>query len=128
VTGAGVMRAPCGGCGSSIRGDGHAEADGGTGLRAPVDLGDLVVGAGEADLESFNLAEPAFAFGFGDAGGEVLADLGDPGPLRRVGPVQAAPQAAVLMDAGGPERAPAGAGGDFAAFENGRGTRPIRRR
>jgi hypothetical protein len=30
-----------------------------------VDLGEFVVGAGEADLESFDFAEPAFAFGFG---------------------------------------------------------------
>jgi hypothetical protein len=44
-------------------------------------LGELVAGAGEADLESFDFSEPAFAFGFGDAGGEVVADLGDAGPL-----------------------------------------------
>jgi hypothetical protein len=31
--------------------------------------------SGEADLESFYFAVPAFAFGFGDAGGEVVADL-----------------------------------------------------
>src|SRR5712691_11944327 len=84
---------------------------------APVDLGELVVGAGEADLESLDLAEPAFAFGFGDPGGEVDADFGDARPLGRVGPVHAAPQAAVLVDAGGSERAPARAGGDLAALE-----------
>jgi hypothetical protein len=42
-----------------------------------VDLGEFVLGAGEADLESFGFAEPAFAVGFGDAGDEVVADLGD---------------------------------------------------
>jgi hypothetical protein len=29
-----------------------------------VDLGEFVVGAGEADSESFDFAEPAVAFGF----------------------------------------------------------------
>jgi hypothetical protein len=56
-------------------------------------LGELVFGAGEADFEAFDFAEPAFAFGFGDAGGQVVADLGDAGPLGRVGPVQGAAQA-----------------------------------
>jgi hypothetical protein len=55
----------------------HAESDEGWGAGAAVDLGELVLGAGEADLESFGFAEPAFAVGFGDAGGEVVADLGD---------------------------------------------------
>jgi hypothetical protein len=32
-----------------------------------VDLSELVVGAGEADLQSLDFAEPAFALGFGDA-------------------------------------------------------------
>ena len=44
---------------------GQAEVDSGWG-RAPVDLGEFVVGPGEADLESFDFAEPAFAFGGGD--------------------------------------------------------------
>jgi hypothetical protein len=38
---------------------------------AAVDLGELVVGAGEADPEPLDLAGPAFLLGFGDAGGEV---------------------------------------------------------
>ena len=49
-------------------------------MGAAVDLGELVLGASEADLESFDFAEPAFdfaepafVFGFGDAGGEVVA-------------------------------------------------------
>jgi hypothetical protein len=42
-----------------------------------VDLSEFVLGSGEADLESFDFAEPAFALGFGDAGGEVVADLGE---------------------------------------------------
>ncbi len=51
-----------------------------------VDLDEFVVGAGEADLEPFNLAEPAFAFSFDDAGDEVVADLGEPVALGGVGP------------------------------------------
>ncbi len=70
----------------------------------PVDLGELVVGAGEADLESFDFAEPAFVFGFADAGDQVVADLGDAGPLGGVGPEHRAADAGVLMDAGGGER------------------------
>ena len=58
-----------------------------------IDLGEFAVGASEADLESFDLAEPAFAFGLGDAGDEVVADLGDAGPLGRFGPEHGAPEA-----------------------------------
>ena len=47
---------------------GHAEVDGLVlALQGGADLGELVLGAGEADLEVLDLAEPAFAFGFGDA-------------------------------------------------------------
>ena len=84
----------------SVRGGGaaeggHAESDRAGGACAPVDLGELVFGAGAADLESFGFAGPAFAVGFGDAGGEVVADLGDAVPLGGVGPVQGASQAAL---------------------------------
>jgi hypothetical protein len=71
------------------------------------DLGEFVVGAGEADLESFDFAEPAFVFGFGYAGCEAVADLGDAGPLGRVGPEHGAPEAGVLVNAGGGESAAA---------------------
>src|SRR5215469_5562720 len=71
---------------------------------APVDLGKFVVGAGEADFESFDFAEPAFVFGFCDAGGQVVADFGDAGPLSGVGPEHRAADAGVLVDAGGGER------------------------
>ena len=60
---------------------------------APVDLGELVVGACEADLESFDFAEPAFAFGFADPGDQVAADFGDAGPLGGLGPEHRAPEA-----------------------------------
>jgi hypothetical protein len=54
---------------SGAHGEGQGRDAGVDGGGAPVDLGELVVGACEADVESFGFAEPAFAFGFGDAGG-----------------------------------------------------------
>ena len=77
----------------------------------------LALGAGEADLESFDLAEPALGFGFGDAGDEVVADLVQAGPGGGVGAQQRAAQAAVFVDAGGVVGAAAVAEGDLAAFE-----------
>ena len=54
----------------------HAELDrGGLPPQGSVDLGELVVGAGEADLQSFGFAGPALAFGFSDAVVQVGADL-----------------------------------------------------
>ena len=50
--------------------DGLGAAGGGL-----VGLGEFLVCPGEADLESFGFAGPAFAFGFGDAGVEVVADF-----------------------------------------------------
>jgi hypothetical protein len=44
-----------------------------------VDLGELVVGAGEADFEAFGFAEPALTLGLGDASDQVVADLRDAG-------------------------------------------------
>jgi hypothetical protein len=46
-----------------------------------VDLGELVLDAGEADLEALDLAEPAFALGLGDAVVKVDADLLEPAAL-----------------------------------------------
>ncbi len=53
---------------------------------ASVDLREFVFGASQADLESFDLAEPALTFGFGDAGGQVVADLEQPLPLGGIRP------------------------------------------
>jgi len=49
-------------------------------------LGELVVGAGEADLQAFGFAGPALAFGFGDAVVQVGADLLEPVALGWVWP------------------------------------------
>ncbi|HEX5298803.1 MAG TPA: hypothetical protein VFW50_17610, partial [Streptosporangiaceae bacterium] len=73
---------------------GHAEVDGGGLPRwGRVDLGELVVGAGEADPQAFDFAEPALAFGFGDAVVQVGADLLEPGALGGVWPQERAPDA-----------------------------------
>ncbi|BCB84877.1 hypothetical protein [Phytohabitans suffuscus] len=56
-------------------------------------MGEFVFGAGEADLESFDLTEPSFAFGFGDSGLQVVADFDEPVALGWVGPEQRASDA-----------------------------------
>ncbi len=58
-----------------------------------IHLGELVPGAGQADLQSFGLAEPAGRFGLGDTGGQVAADLSKARPLGGVGAQQRAAQA-----------------------------------
>jgi hypothetical protein len=80
--------------GGAVEG-GHSESDRGWGAGAAVDLGELVFGAGEADLESFGFAGPAFVAGFCDAGGEVVADLSGTVALGRAGPVESASQSAL---------------------------------
>ena len=55
-------------------------------LQGRLDLGELVLGAGEADLETLDLAEPAFTLGFGDAVVQVGADLLQPAALGGVRP------------------------------------------
>lgn len=51
---------------------------------APSELAELLLGASQADLETFDFAEPAFRLGLGDAGDQVVADLGKPCPLGGV--------------------------------------------
>jgi hypothetical protein len=75
---------------------GDAELDG---LAAASDdlvhLGEFGAGAGEADLQSFGLSEPAAGLGFGDAGDEVVADLDQAMPGSWVWPQERAAQAAL---------------------------------
>ena len=72
---------------------GNAEADGGGAAGGDlVHLGEFVPGAGQADLQAFGFAEPVAGLGFGDAGGEAVADLHQAGPLGRVGAQQRAAQ------------------------------------
>lgn len=84
-----------------------------------VELRKLLLGSGKTDLQSFNLAEPAFRLGFGDSGDQVVADLGKPCPLGRVRPEERASDTSVLMDAGGSEGACAGADGHLPLLEMG---------
>jgi hypothetical protein len=49
-----------------------------------VDLCELVFGSREADPESFDFSEPAFAFCLVDAGDEVVAELREAGTLGGV--------------------------------------------
>lgn len=63
---------------------GHSEVDLGVTCRQVVDLGEFLLGSGEADLESFDFTEPALAVGFGDAGQQVVTDLEQAGALGRV--------------------------------------------
>jgi len=65
---------------------GHAEVNGGAPPGEIMELGELVPGSSEADLQALGLAEPAFVLGFVDAGLEVVAQVGQPRPLGRVGP------------------------------------------
>src|SRR4051794_41807891 len=81
---------------------GNAEVDG---LAAAggdlVHLGELGLGAGEADLQALGLAEPALGFGLGDAGDEVVADLDQAGAGGGGGGQQRGAEAAGLGGAGG---------------------------
>jgi hypothetical protein len=66
---------------------GHAELDGvGLARERGGDLGELVFGPGEADLQALDLAEPALALGLGDPVAEVVANLLQAGPLGGVRP------------------------------------------
>ena len=67
--------------------------DGRTVLQGRVDLGELVLGAGEADLESLDLAGPALALGLGNAVMQVVPDLLEPSALVGRWPQERAPDA-----------------------------------
>jgi hypothetical protein len=53
-------------------------------LERGVDLGELVFGAGQADVQSFDFTEPPLAGGLDDPGFQVVTDLFEPCTLRRV--------------------------------------------
>ncbi|MFE7394941.1 hypothetical protein [Streptomyces sp. NPDC057582] len=58
-----------------------------------VELGELILRAREADVESFDLAEPAFPLCFGDAVDEVVPDLHEAVALGGVGAKEGATDA-----------------------------------
>ena len=71
-----------GGAASDVAEGGGAQADGGVAAGGePVDLGEFGVRGGEADLESFGFAGPAFSPSFVDAGDQFVADGRQTGPL-----------------------------------------------
>ena len=84
-----------------------------------VHAGELLFGCGDADLNAFELAEPAFSFSFQASLREVDADLFEPGPLGGVGAQHRAADASVFMDAGSAIGATAGSEFDFAFEEVG---------
>jgi hypothetical protein len=65
--------------------------DGGAPPGELVELGKFLPGGGKADLQALGLAEPAFALGFVDAGQQVGAQAGQPGPLSPVRPQERTP-------------------------------------
>ena len=56
------------------------------GLESGIELGQLVLGAGQADLQALDLSEPALPLSFGDPVEQVVADLGQTVSLGRLGP------------------------------------------
>ena len=57
-------------------------------------------------LRGWTTCAPAFAFGFGDAGGQVVADFGNTWALSGIRPVHAATYATVLVTHGVPTARP----------------------
>ncbi|MCB8908344.1 MULTISPECIES: hypothetical protein [unclassified Streptomyces] len=70
----------------------HPEHHRAFGVRS-IDLLDLGFGAGQADLEALDLAEPSFVLGLDDSGMEVVADLDESVPLSWIGAEHRAPDA-----------------------------------
>ena len=112
-----VLRDGEGGAAGDVGEGRHAEEGGGGPAGHLVELGELGVGSGKADFQSFDFAVPSFAFRFGDTVEQVAADLGDPRPLVRGWPQERASQARVLMDAGRRVRPPAFAERDTPPLE-----------
>ena len=79
--------------------------------------GELLLGAGNGCLESFDLAEPALVACLGESGVEVLEDLLEAVHLGGVGPEERAADAGVFMLAGGSVGSAADTELDLAALE-----------
>ena len=96
---------------------GHAEVRDAVAVGDPVHSLEFLFGGLEGRFQAGDLAEPAFAPGFGDAGLEVVADLQQPGFLGRVRPKLRASDTAVLMNTRGAEVPGADSKGDLPEFE-----------
>ncbi len=68
-------------------------------VTALVDLSQLALRTGEADVQPFDLAVPSFAFGLGDAGDAIVADVSQPGPLGRIRSEERASDTSMLVNA-----------------------------
>jgi hypothetical protein len=77
----------------------------------------FLLGGLKGGLQPGDLAEPAFAASFADAGLQVVADLQQPGLLGWLRAELRAPDTAVLMDARSPEVPGADSQGDLAELE-----------
>jgi hypothetical protein len=72
---------------------GDAEVDGASVVGGElVDLGEFLLGAGQADLEPIDFAEPPFPMCLVDAVAKVVADLYQPLAVAGVWPQERAPQ------------------------------------
>lgn len=80
----------------------HAESDRlGSACERLVELGDLVLGSDQADLQSFDFAQPSFTFGFDNSGLEVVADLNQAVALSWLRSKKAAPDTRVFVNTWG---------------------------
>jgi hypothetical protein len=66
------------GGGASVGDGGEAEIDDAAACGESVELGEFLFSAGQADLESVDLTEPALALGLVDPGDQVVSDVGQP--------------------------------------------------
>lgn len=82
-----------------------------------IELIDFFLGRGEANRESFDLAESAFALRFGDPVGEVVTDFDQSCPLGRGDDQDGASDACVLVDAVSSVSTSAVPEGEFASLE-----------
>ena len=98
---------------------GHPQVNSRVSSGAQVGVGELLFSAGQADLESFDLAVPSFPLGLRDAGDQIVADVGQPCPLGRIRSEERASDTSVLMDAGRSEGACASADGHLPLLEVG---------
>lgn len=79
----------------------------------------------EANLQTLDFAEPAFAFGFDDADFEVVVDLFEPGPLGGVRSKERTTDTCAFMNARRGKRSRAGSDGHLPLLEMGQERIPL---
>ncbi|WP_177153858.1 hypothetical protein [Streptomyces sp. 2131.1] len=74
-----MVRRRSGGADGDVGEGRHAEIDcGGSAGRFGIELVQLALRAGEADLEALDFAQPSFPLRLGDPGDQVVADVDQP--------------------------------------------------